>query len=74
MDFFGPSLLKVSKKRRKKGSLVGDETQSSEEDVSSKETYVLSKMQAGAPYREEVIAKGNQDDKVQATASGQHGR
>lgn len=74
MDFFGASLLKISKKKRKKGSLVGDETQSSEEDASSKETYTLSQIQANAPYSEEVIAKGSQDEKMQATTSGQHGR
>ena len=39
MDFFGPTLLKVSKKKRQKEAGHGNDTQSSEDESSKAEKY-----------------------------------
>ena len=73
MDFFGPTLLKVSKKKRKKETATGNETQSSE-DESSKADKFSGNNPSNKSYTDIDMNKPHQTEKMIPAAAGHAGR
>lgn len=75
MDFFGPSLLKVSKEKRKKGSGTDNDTQSSEDERSKADKYSESnELLKAPPYPDLEINKQVHENRMISPRGSHPGR